>query len=274
VIAAGPADPACVTTGYQRFVALGDSLTEGLGDGDDDAGHRGWADRLAEHLAADRPGGVGYANLAVRGRRAADVRDEQVPAALALRPDLATVVAGMNDLIRPSCRVDDVADCLDDVFARLTASGAQVATLTFPDLARLTPFARLVGPRLRRINERILAAGARFGVTVLDLRPVAVSADPRLWTADRLHASEAGSARLAAAFAVALGIPGAHDGWDHPLPPAPRRAPWTVAGAEARWLALCGLPWTLRRLRGRSSGDGRLPKRPDLAPVAVRERAA
>ena len=78
---------------YLRYVALGDSQTEGLGDGDDTVGLRGFADRLAEHLAAVNPG-LRYANLAVRGRVADQVRAEQLGPALALHPALAAVVAG------------------------------------------------------------------------------------------------------------------------------------------------------------------------------------
>ena len=87
-------------TEYLRYVAMGDSQTEGVGDGDDVTGLRGWADRLAERLAIGNPG-LQYANLAVRGRLAAQVHTEQLGPALALRPDLATVFAGVNDLLRP-----------------------------------------------------------------------------------------------------------------------------------------------------------------------------
>src|SRR4051812_31146615 len=94
--------------GYVRYVALGDSQTEGLGDGDDVRGLRGWADRLAERIATDSPD-ARYANLAVRGRTAGQVYAEQLGPALELRPDLATVVAGVNDLLRPRFDADEVA---------------------------------------------------------------------------------------------------------------------------------------------------------------------
>ena len=116
---------------YLRYVALGDSQTEGLGDGDDVTGLRGWADRLAEQLAAGGSG-LQYANLAVRGHLAAQIHAEQLGPALALRPDLATVVAGVNDLLRPRFDADEVAGHLEAMFAALTAQGACVATLTFP----------------------------------------------------------------------------------------------------------------------------------------------
>lgn len=76
---------------YARYVALGGSQTEGLGDGDDVTGLRGRADRLAEQLA-HHDTGLRYANLAVRGRLAEQVRTEQLAPALALRPDLVTAL--------------------------------------------------------------------------------------------------------------------------------------------------------------------------------------
>ncbi|MFG2236407.1 SGNH/GDSL hydrolase family protein [Streptomyces sp. NPDC048723] len=252
---------------YLRYVALGDSQTEGLGDGDDTVGLRGFADRFAEHLAAVNPG-LQYANLAVRGRLAGQVRAEQLGPALALRPDLATVVAGVNDILRPRFDAAEVAGHLEEMFAALTAAGARVATVTFPDLSVLVPLARPVAPRIADLNDRIRAAAARHGVTVAETaRPVAVT-DPRMWTTDRLHASPVGHERIAAALAHAVGLPGSDDTWTHPLPPPPTAASGSTVAAELRWAAAFLGPWLGRRLRGRSSGDGRTAKRPALLPLA------
>ncbi|GGL30038.1 SGNH/GDSL hydrolase family protein [Planomonospora parontospora] len=254
---------------YLRYVALGDSQTEGLGDGDETAGLRGWADRLADRLAATSPG-LRYANLAVRGRLASQVHAEQLGPALALRPDLATVVAGVNDLLRPRFDADEVAGHLEAMFAALTAQGALVATLTFPDIARIAPLARPAAPRAAALNQRIRAAASRHGVVVAETSHHAVVTDPRLWSRDRLHASPLGHERIAAAVAHALGLPGSGDDWTHPLPsPAAVPSGWRAAAAEARWAATFLGPWLGRRLRGRSSGDGRTAKRPHLLPVAV-----
>ena len=135
-------------TSYSRYVALGDSLTEGLCD---PAPARpgswlGWADRLAgildgdAHLAGH---GLEFANLAVRGRRIADVVGDQVPHALTLRPDLVSVLIGGNDLMSPSADPDDLADRLASGVARLRAGGATVllANLFDPQFAFfLKPF--------------------------------------------------------------------------------------------------------------------------------------
>ncbi|WP_188190719.1 SGNH/GDSL hydrolase family protein [Nonomuraea sp. SYSU D8015] len=251
---------------YSRYVALGDSQTEGLGDGDDVRGHRGWADRLAEHLARANPGLL-YANLAVRGRRAAQIRDEQLPIALELRPDLATVMAGMNDIIRPGYDAAAVVGVLEDMFAALTGAGAHVITMTFPDFAKVAPLARPIQPRLLDYNARVRDAAARHGVTLIDTFPLAFTTDARMWSVDRLHASPEGHARFAAAVAHTLGLPGSDDAWMSPLPPLPVPPAWRAAATEVRWLATFMGPWIGRRLRGRSSGDGRTAKRPLLTPV-------
>ncbi|MEY7978679.1 SGNH/GDSL hydrolase family protein, partial [Streptomyces pilosus] len=176
---------------YLRYVALGDSQTEGLGDGDDITGVRGFADRLAEHLARHEPS-LQYANLAVRGRLAGQIHAEQLTPALALRPDLATVVAGVNDLLRPRFDADEVAAHLEAMFAALTAQGAHVATITIPDPARISPLARPLVPRVTALNERIREAARRHGVTVAETALHPVAGDARLWSSDRLHAGPLG----------------------------------------------------------------------------------
>ena len=85
---------------FQRYVAIGDSTVEGLDDPDGRGGYRGWADRLAQRLAAAQ-GSVLYANLAIRGRTTRQIRREQLDAAVAMQPDLVAVVSGTNDLLRP-----------------------------------------------------------------------------------------------------------------------------------------------------------------------------
>lgn len=251
---------------FSRYVALGDSQTEGLNDGDDATGYRGWADRLAEQLAVLEPDLL-YANLAVRGKTVGQIRSEQLDAALALQPDLATVMGGLNDILRPHCDMAAVVADLDDIFAALTATGARVATSTFPDVSKIVRIARRLVPRVLELNAGIREAAGRHGVAVLDSFGVPVVTDPRIWSADRIHATPLGHQRIADAMAHALGLPGASDDWQRPLEPAPLPSGRQILFDEARWIAVAGGPWVVRRMRGRSSGDGRTPKRPSLLPV-------
>ncbi|MFI6813165.1 SGNH/GDSL hydrolase family protein [Nonomuraea sp. NPDC050328] len=253
---------------FERYVALGDSQTEGMNDGDERTGYRGWADRLAAELAACSPG-LRYANLAVRGKLAHQVRAEQLGPALALRPDVATVMAGMNDLVRPGFDAVAVSAELEAMYAALASAGARVVTFTFPDIGRIAPIAARLRPRLLDFNDRIRAAAGRHGVLVVDTYPHDVTVDPRLWSHDRIHATSLGHTRIAAAAAHALELPGSGPSWCDPLPPLPALPSWRRAGAELAWAGSFLGPWLWRRLRGRSSGDGRTAKQPDLLPVIL-----
>lgn len=254
------------TCAYDRFVAIGDSQSEGLNDGDDVRGYRGWADRLAERISETNPD-LRYANLAIRGRLARQVREEQLGPALALQPDLASVVAGVNDLLRPSFDPAAVAGELEIAFAELSDAGAQVLTMAFPTLGRGMPGGTAVMRRISALNVEIRAAAGRHGVAVVDLEAYPVSTDPRLWSWDRLHLNEDGHDRLAAAAASVLGIPGADLRWRESLGPLPAVALPNRVRADLDWVVRFLGPWLGRRLRGTSSGAGRTAKRPELMPV-------
>ncbi|WP_225728012.1 MULTISPECIES: SGNH/GDSL hydrolase family protein [unclassified Nocardia] len=251
---------------YKRFVALGDSQTEGIGDPDGNGGHRGWADRFAALLAAASPG-LHYANLAVRGRRAAEIRAEQLPPALVLGPDLVTVVAGMNDVIRPRLDGTALLADLDAMFAALVAAGARVVTFTYPDIGAIAPFVRPLSGRVRALNARLRELSARHGITLVDFEPVHATTHPLVWAEDRLHLSPLGHDLVARAVADTLGIPGADTTWRDPLPPVQRTFAAATA-AEWRWTTRHMLPWLGRRARGISTGAGLPPKRPELQPVS------
>jgi uncharacterized protein (DUF952 family)/lysophospholipase L1-like esterase len=248
-------------------VALGDSQTEGLNDPDGRGGYRGWADRFAELLAVANPR-LQYANLAVRGRLIGAIHREQLAPALAMQPDVATVMGGLNDLMRPSTDLDAMAEHLDAMLAALRDTGATVLTNTYPDPSAIAPLFRRLAPRVASYNDRIRAVAAARGAVVVDFAARGVGTDLRIWSADRIHANPFGHSLIAAAFADTVGLPESAY-WTEPLPAAVRAGALRRTGAELRWLGRDVAPWLLRRARGRSSGDGITPKRPRLAPVAA-----
>ncbi len=148
---------------YHRYVALGDSQTEGLWDGNDSEGIVGFADRLAAELDGLHPG-LHYANLAIRGRRIRDVLDDQLPRALAMRPDLISVCVGMNDITRPGRLFDRALADLDLLHERLAQSGATVLTTTFPNIGQIVPIGRILTTRMLRTNEAIATASENLWV--------------------------------------------------------------------------------------------------------------
>jgi uncharacterized protein (DUF952 family)/lysophospholipase L1-like esterase len=251
---------------FERYVALGDSQTEGLNDPDGRGGFRGWADRFAVLLTATNPH-LQYANLAVRGRLMGAIRREQLEPALAMQPDLVTVMGGLNDMMRPSVDLDAVAAELDAIVAAARAAGATVLTNTFPDPTAIAPLFRRLAPRVAAYNERIRSVAAAHGAVVVDFAARGVGTDLRIWSPDRIHANPYGHSLIAAAFADTVGHTGV-DHWHVPLPTSARPGRLRRSAAELRWLGQDVAPWMVRRLRGRSSGDGISAKRPRLLPVA------
>jgi lysophospholipase L1-like esterase len=254
---------------FRRYVAIGDSTTEGMDDQDGAGGYRGWADRFAEHVARAQPGPLEYANLAIRGRTSARIRAEQLQPALDLHPDLATVVAGMNDILRGSFDVSAVAADIHAMQDALVAQGATVLTFTLPDPAPVMPMAKPLRGRVFALNEAIRKVTAASGAVLLDLGAYPVASDPRLWSDDRLHANTPGHERIGAALAYSLGLPGFDDSWTEPLPTASVRRRHEIVSAELAWLRRHMLPWLGRHVLGRSSGDNRLCKRPTPMPVLL-----
>jgi lysophospholipase L1-like esterase len=252
---------------FTRYVAIGDSQTEGLWDGDDSAGILGFADRLAAMLDELHPG-LQYANLAIRGRRIRDVLDDQLPRALAMRPDLITVCVGMNDITRPGMLFDRAIDDLDLLHQRLAESGATVVTTTFPDIARIVPIGRILSSRMLRTNEAIVTAADRYGFKLVDLYSAASMTQPDTWSDDRVHGSPKGHMLFAAAAAEALDLPGSSHDWALAGPAAAGSSIRERAYSQLLWTKNMLAPWLWHHAQGKSSGDGRMPKRPALASVA------
>ena len=255
-------------TGYGRYVAIGDSQTEGLWDGNDAIGCLGFADRLAAMLDALYPG-LHYANLAIRGKLVADVLREQVPPALAMQPDLITVCIGMNDVIQPGNSFGRALDRLEHVYAALAGSGATVVTTTFPNVAQFLPLGRLVSGRLARINDAIRAAAEQYDFRLVDLYNAASMRDLDTWDIDRVHASTKGHILFAEAAAEALNLPGSNHDWAEAGGSPTRLSFKSRTYGQLRWTQQKFMPWVWRRLRGMSSADGRVPKRPRLEPLSA-----
>jgi lysophospholipase L1-like esterase len=254
-------------TVFSRYVAIGDSSTEGLDDPDGKGGYRGWANRLAERVASSQATPLLYANLGVRGRSTRQIRDQQLPSALALTPDLVTLFTGTNDVVRRGFNAEQVYRDVQEMQLALIGQGATVIGFTLPDMSLVMPMSRPIAPRINALNDALRAASAATGAILVDFARHSVGSDPRLWSDDRLHANSLGHERIAAGLAWGLGLPGADESWSHPLPTPWSRSTIDSIVAEMRWQRDYFIPWLWRHLWGRSSGDGRTCKRPFLMPV-------
>jgi lysophospholipase L1-like esterase len=252
---------------WRRYVALGDSFTEGIGDpvADRPGYHRGWADRVAEELSRLTPAGedFAYANLAVRGKLLDQIAADQVDPALALQPDLISICAGGNDILRRA-DPDDVALRLDRAVERLASSGATVLLFNATDIKETPVLGRIRG-KVAIYNENVRTIAARHDALVPDMWSLKVLSRPEMWAEDRLHFSATGHHTIAAMVLETLNV-------EHSLEPfEPKPLPqrtWRTARVEdAVWARTHLVPWVVRRIKGVSSGDGISAKRPEAAPL-------
>lgn len=272
---------------YHRFVAIGDSTTEGLEDpypaGVDpyeEHGHslspshpsergsyRGWSDRLAVHIAKSQPDPLQYANLAIRGNKLADIRRDQLDRALAMRPDVMTIVGGVNDASKLSWNKHAARGHIAYLFKKARDAGTEVVTFTMPDPAAINWIVRPLRRNIHELNEVTRDEAARYGVRLLDLDADPVGVDPRMWHDDRLHATTAGHELIGRGLAHALRLPGFEESFAADLPPLPTTRWRERRSHDHAWLRDYFIPFVQRRARGESMGDGREPKRPVLTVV-------
>ncbi|MGW1161829.1 SGNH/GDSL hydrolase family protein [Streptomyces sp. NPDC002519] len=249
-----------------RFVALGDSLTEGVGDRVGDT-WRGWAPLLAEGFApAD--GAVEFTNLAVSGAQTRDVLELQTPQGLALRPDVVSVVIGVNDTLRYTFDIHAVAARLDQVYAAFRAQRAVLLTACLPDpgsMLRLPgALARPLARRQRAVNTVVHALSERYGAVHLHAAEGDWISDRAMWSADRLHPGERGHRQLARQFHALLAEAGVATG---PAPSPEPEFPAPSRSANLWWLATAGTGWVARRC------TDLLPQLLSLAAAEVRHKA-
>lgn len=255
----------------RSFAALGDSFTEGVGDPcTDGVNCRGWADRFAEQLAGYSPG-LRYANLAIRGKRVREVLAEQVPVAVSMAPDLVSLAAGGNDMLRVRTDPDLLADTFESAVAKLAAAGSRVMIFTGFD-PNAFPVIRLIRGKAAVFSMHVREIATRHDCLLADLWPMRVLTDRRLWADDRLHLAPDGHRRVALLACEVTGVPVAED-WRAPLvdqPAGPGFAGVAQTWLSSRrndleWVTEHFAPYLSRRLHGISSGDGKSAKRPELA---------
>lgn len=256
---------------WSSYVAIGDSFTEGMSDRDPEThdAYIGWADRLAESLS-DLAGverlPFRYANLAVRGRLLGDVVGPQLDRAIAMSPDLVSLVGGGNDLLRPGVDTNQLMETLENAVIRLRQSGADVLLATPVDPQEAGLLKPLRG-RHAVHTANIFTIAQRHGCYVLNLWGLPALRDWRLWADDRIHLTTEGHRRVALAALTALGHATDEADWRTALPPGEATTRRQELRAHAAWAREHLAPWVQRRMKGESSGDTVEPKRPELAPL-------
>ena len=246
----------------KSYVAIGDSFTEGLGDPRDDGSLRGWADRVAEGLATQVEGPFLYANLAIRGRKMRQVLDEQLDEAVSMKPDLISFNAGGNDMLRPSFDLEEASKQVQNAVRQIREAGIEVLLLAGADPSNHLPMGRLFHDRAEEFTaDTETWVNEMEGVTYSDNFHDKTICESQFWSEDGLHLARAGHMKVGMNALEALGVPVP---WHWDINTALQDGVNRHFGDLAYYRQHVG-PWVKRRLTGKSSGDGRAPKRPVLS---------
>nr|WP_170160647.1 SGNH/GDSL hydrolase family protein [Prauserella muralis] len=227
---------------------LGDSTAVGLGDPLPGGGWRGVGPLVARALGVEP---AGYLNCSFTGARMRCVRTEQLPAAVAHRPDAALVIVGMNDTLRSDFDPAGIAADLDHVLTTLRTAGAVPVPVRYHDHGRVFRLPgslhRALRGRIEQLNAAIDGVVARHGVPCVDLGQVPGAYELTAWSVDRLHPSELGHRLLAREFADLLRA----EGFGVPAPVSLACSGGAQVGAAGHvgWLVVKGIPWLWRRGR-------------------------
>lgn len=240
-----------------RFVAIGDSFTEGVGDVLPDGRERGWADIAAQGWADATGRAISYANLAIRGKLAWPIVEQQLEPALRLKPTHLSFNGGGNDMLRPRTDVEHIADAFSRVLRRCDEEGVTLIVLSGANPSGQLPMGEMIQRRGDLLSDAVVRRIADRPDVIRALNwPDRELSRPPYWSEDRLHMNSAGHHRVAARVLQALG----HE------PPETWWAPVETLGAGPSGLAyyreFVG-PWVRRRVTRTSSGDGRLAKYPE-----------
>lgn len=257
---------------WSSYVAIGDSFSEGLWDIVPERPDqcRGWADLTALTMSARRQAAglepLKYANLAIRGKVLRAIIDEQLDAALAMKPGLISIIGGGNDILRPNVDIDSIAAHLDHAVATARAAGVDVLMGTGTDFGGHGSLA-LTRSRVALFNAHIWSIAAHRGAYVQDMWGTRAIADPRLWADDRIHLTTEGHYRAADIALVGLRLRPENPRYRIPLEPAPESGLKERALENLDWAKIHVGPWVKRRLTGTSSGDTRTAKYPTLEDI-------
>jgi len=247
---------------YTRFIALGDSMTEGMTDELIDGKYRGWADRVADVLAKNNPGFT-YMNLAIRGKLLKQVVEDQIPVALKYiegRNTLVSFHAGANDVLRPNYKPEVSLPEYEKGIKQLTDAGATVIIFTVVDkVDGKGRTATLWHERFSNFNENVRMVATEYPTILFEAKKAEFLNDRRFLAFDRLHMNPEGHRRLANAVLEGLGYE-FDEKWRIPLPQAKKKNKIIKLITNLAWITIFLLPWIWRRIRGKSSGDGRNAK--------------
>ncbi len=224
------------------FAILGDSAASGVGDSDKNGVTRGWGYHLAKHFQDP----LVYVNLSRPGAQSAEVLEDQLPKALAFKPDIAAVIVGGNDALRNGFDPNKLHQNLRTTISELKKSGSEVLLLQLHDPTQIVPLprllARVLSRRINAVNRVIHSVGREFNAQILLTRSIQNIYERRVWHVDRMHPSKYGHQLMATHFREIL----LRCNWRID-PIVIEETPITSKKSSVIWMLRNGTPWFFKR---------------------------
>jgi lysophospholipase L1-like esterase len=214
---------------WRRFVAVGDSTVEGLGDSVDGYTDLPWVGRIAHALRRQRPS-LAFLNLGRRHLLTADVRETQLRPALEFGPDLALILCGGNDLMAPGLDPARLEAEIDSIAAPLADAGARLVLTSLFDITAAVEVPEPHGVRLHRslglFRDVVAAIAERHDAVFVDFLAHPRKADPTIYSSDMIHLNMRGHAIAASETVRALGRSASARGGGPRSPRGSRGSTW------------------------------------------------
>ncbi|MEC2625679.1 SGNH/GDSL hydrolase family protein [Bacillus cereus] len=182
---------------WKRFVAIGDSFTEGRGDEVEGIALKSWVDHLVQLCEKD----IEYANFAKRGLVTEEIRLQQLEKALTFNPDLVSLIAGANDVLKGRWNHDAYKNDMEFMIDTLSKAGADIIIANLPDFTVRLPFAsekkQEIKEQLLEANEVIHSLSREYKLHHVDFWNHHLVNDNTLWSKDLIHPNSKGYVKVA-----------------------------------------------------------------------------
>lgn len=176
---------------WKTFVALGDSMTEGIGDEVNGIKKKSWPTYIAEFFNIEK-----FSNLAKSGLRSDEIYKEQLETALSMNPDIVSIMAGGNDFIQRKWNAKSYREIMDKMISKFTENGIIVITSNFPDLTQIYKFPFYLLPiakyQLKTCNKILDELATKYNTVHIDFWNNPISKEIIYWSNDRIHPNSHG----------------------------------------------------------------------------------
>ena len=182
---------------WKRFVAIGDSFTEGIGDEVEGIALKSWVDHFVQLCVND----IEYANFAKRGLVTQEIRSQQLEKALTFNADLVSLIAGANDVLKGRWNHNAYKNDMEFMINTLSKTGADIMIANLPDFTVRLPFAsekkQIIKEQLLEANDVIRSLSREYKLHNVDFWSHPLVNDNTLWSKDLIHPNSKGYVKVA-----------------------------------------------------------------------------